>query len=117
MLIPLAYTWITLQEENCHWQLYFPFCSYWQILYILFPLLLEYCKPCNGSSSKSISNVKIHYIYTVNFTILSKTAKASKTETLDLCQLTHPPDEIHKMINLPASVKIFKSKLKKLRNW
>ena len=32
--------------------------------------------------------------------------KASKTETLDLCQLPRPPFEIHKMINLPASVKI-----------
>ena len=38
--------------------------------------------------------------------------KASKTETLDLCQLPRPPNEIHKMINLPASVKIFKNKLK-----
>ena len=38
--------------------------------------------------------------------------KASKTETLDLCQLPRPPFEIHKMINLPASVKIFKNKLK-----
>ena len=41
-----------------------------------------------------------------------KEDKASKTETLDLCQLPHPPFEIHKMINLPASVKIFKNKLK-----
>ena len=40
--------------------------------------------------------------------------KASKTETLDLCQLPRPLFEIHKMINLPASVKIFKNKLK---NW
>ena len=39
--------------------------------------------------------------------------KASKTETLDLCQLPRPPFEIHKMINLPASVKIFKNKLNK----
>ena len=31
--------------------------------------------------------------------------QASKTETLDLCQLPRPPFEIHKMINLPASVK------------
>ena len=38
--------------------------------------------------------------------------KASKIETLDLCQLTRSPNEIHKMINLPASVKIFKNKLK-----
>ena len=40
--------------------------------------------------------------------------KASKTETLDLCQLPRPLFEIHKMINLPASVKIFKNELK---NW
>ena len=40
--------------------------------------------------------------------------KASKTETLDLCQLPRPLFEIHKMINLTASVKIFKNKL---RNW
>ena len=38
--------------------------------------------------------------------------KARKTETLDLCQLSCPLYEIHKMINLPASVKIFKNKLK-----
>ena len=38
--------------------------------------------------------------------------KASITETLDLCQLPRPPYEIHKMINLPASVKIFKNKLR-----
>ena len=38
--------------------------------------------------------------------------KASKTETLGLCQLPRPPDEIHKVIYLPASVKIFKNKLK-----
>ena len=40
------------------------------------------------------------------------TGKTSKTETLDLCQLPRPPFEIRKMINLPASVKIFKNKLK-----
>ena len=40
--------------------------------------------------------------------------KARKTETLDLCQLPRPLFEIRKMINLPASVKIFKNKLK---NW
>ena len=44
--------------------------------------------------------------------IFAATNKASKTETLDLCQLPRPPFEIHKMINLPASVKIFKNKLK-----
>ena len=44
--------------------------------------------------------------------ILVDQGKASKTETLDLCQLPRPPFEIHKMINLPASVKIFKNKLK-----
>ena len=38
--------------------------------------------------------------------------KARKTETLDLCQLPCPLYEIQKMINLPASVKIFKNKLK-----
>ena len=38
--------------------------------------------------------------------------KASKTEILDLCQLPRPLCEIHKMINLPASVKIFKNKLR-----
>ena len=38
--------------------------------------------------------------------------KASKTETLDLCQLPRPLVEIQKMINLPASVKIFKNKLR-----
>ena len=37
---------------------------------------------------------------------------ASKTETLDLCQLPRPPDKIHNMIYLPASVKISKNKLK-----
>mgnify|MGYP001802993032 CR=1 FL=1 len=42
--------------------------------------------------------------------------KASKTEILDLFQLPRPKYEIHKMINLPDSVKIFKNKLKKLRN-
>ena len=36
---------------------------------------------------------------------------ASKTGTLDLCQLPRPPHEIHKKINLPASVKISKIKL------
>ena len=40
--------------------------------------------------------------------------QASKTVTLDLCQLPRPPYEIHKMINLPASVTIFKNKLKNL---
>ena len=40
--------------------------------------------------------------------------KASKTVTLDMCQcqLPRPPYEIHKMMNLPASVTIFKNKLK-----
>ena len=42
--------------------------------------------------------------------------KASKTETLDMCQLPRSPFEIHKMINLPASVKIFKNKLKTRAN-
>ena len=37
--------------------------------------------------------------------------KARKTETLDLCQLSCSLYEIHKMINLPASVTIFKNKL------
>ena len=31
-------------------------------------------------------------------------AKASKTETLDLCQLPRPPIEIHKMINQASSL-------------
>ena len=44
--------------------------------------------------------------------IFSDCDQASKTETLDLCQLPCPLFEIHKMINLPASVKIFKNKLK-----
>ena len=39
--------------------------------------------------------------------IISST-KAGKTETLDLCQLTRPPYQINKMINLPATVKNFK---------
>ena len=34
---------------------------------------------------------------------------ASKTETLDLCQLSRSPYEIHKIINFPASVKILKN--------
>ena len=38
--------------------------------------------------------------------------KASKTKTVDLCQLPRPLFEINKMINLPASVKIFKNKVK-----
>ena len=33
-----------------------------------------------------------------------------------MCQLPRPPYEIHKMINLPVSVKITKNKLKKLIN-
>ena len=36
-------------------------------------------------------------------------SEASKTEALDLCQLPRPPYEIHEMINLPASVKVFKN--------
>ena len=46
----------------------------------------------------------------------SEICKGSKTEILDLCQLPHPKYEIHEMIDLSASVKIFKNKLKKLRN-
>ena len=38
--------------------------------------------------------------------IISST-KAGKTETFGLCQLTRPY-QINKMINLPATVKIFK---------
>ena len=48
------------------------------------------------------------------FDTLSILHETSKTETLDLCQLPRPPYEIHKTINLPASVTIFKNKLK---NW
>ena len=41
-------------------------------------------------------------------------SSGEQTDTFDLCQLPRPPYEIHKMIYLPASVKIFKNKLKNL---
>ena len=53
---------------------------------------------------------KLFILQALNFAF----PKVSKTETLDLCQLPRLLFEIHKMINLPASVKIFKNKLK---NW
>ena len=44
---------------------------------------------------------------------------ASKTETLDLCQLPCPLYEIHRRItiNLPASIKTFQKITEKLSNW
>ena len=58
-----------------------------------FPLILT-----DKTTHNDVSKITIH--------------KATKTETLDLCQLPRPPFEIHKMINLLASIKIFKNKLK-----
>ena len=55
------------------------------------------CPPNQADNSKNKNSKKLKFI-----------DKASKTETLDLCQLPLPICEIHKMINLPASVKIFK---------
>ena len=46
--------------------------------------------------------------------IISST-KAGKTETLDLCQLTRPPYQINKMINLLATRSKFSKN--KLKNW
>ena len=37
--------------------------------------------------------------------------KASKTERLDQCQLPRTSYEIHKIIYLPASMKLFKNKM------
>ena len=59
----------------------------------------------------------LQYIFVYNDCFLKKrTGTAVLVDVamkyLYLCQLLRPPYEIHKMINLPAAVKIFKDKLK-----
>ena len=86
-----------------------------------------YWPDAEALESKMARSKYMYYIYTIAFSHQNSLVqikifwltpnsqyKASKTETLDLCQLPRPPFEIHKMINLPAPVKIFKYKLK---NW
>ena len=63
--------------------------------------------PCQHLMWTELADYTWQRHYSISFSVhhnLNIHDKASKTETLDLCQLPHPPYEIHKKRNLPASL-------------